>query len=96
MRRRDLLKFGLDHHLYGERARQGRVVFFDPPLGTDLRELKTNVRHAIGPMLFYRVEYRGLADVCFTSFVHIPDADRVAPECRLLGAHGIMPSIQAA
>jgi predicted metal-dependent phosphoesterase TrpH len=89
-RQGNLLRFNLDHHLYGERAHAGKVAFFEPPEEADLRLLKKKIRRELGPIRFYRVQHQRLVEECLTTFVHLPDVDRIGPECQILAAHGIV------
>lgn len=88
-RRRDLLRYNLDRHLYGSRASTCRVAFFEPPGGTELWALKQVARSAVGPMRFYRLQAGEVIETCFTSFVHMPDEDRIDAETTILQRHGV-------
>ncbi len=86
---RDLLRFELDRHLWGDDAQRCRVLWFDAPPGLDLERLKATLRRGIGPLRFYRVVSGGLRDTTFTSYLHLPDPEDVARECWLLARLGL-------
>ncbi len=91
-RKRNLLRFNLDRVLYGKRAHLCRIVFFDADPRLDLRAFKKKLRQSIGPIRFYSVRYEDIEETSFTSFVHMPDRDRIPIECGILRAHG-MPGV---
>ncbi len=78
---RDLTRFELDRHLWGEAAERCCLIYYDPPSGQDSEDLKALLRRGIGQMRFYRVVFDLLRDTCFTSFLHMPDPQDVDREC---------------
>ncbi len=90
---RDLLRFALDQHLWGEKARHCRVLWFDAAPGTDLELLKAELRRGIGAMRFYRVVAEGLRDTAFTSYLHLPDPEDIDRECWHMSRLGLMDPI---
>jgi predicted metal-dependent phosphoesterase TrpH len=85
----NLLRFALDRHLFGTDADRCEILFVRSPPERDLRPLKIRIRHRLGPMTFYRVRWRDRVDTCMTSWIHIPDPDRLALECTRLAAFGV-------
>ncbi|MFH1466839.1 MAG: PHP domain-containing protein [Pseudomonadota bacterium] len=86
---RDLLRYELDLHLFGERARCCRVLWFDTPPQLDFPAFKRSLRAAVGSMRFYRLICGPLKDSTFTSWLHIPDRPDVPREAWHLARLGI-------
>ena len=94
-RNRNLLKFNLDHALFGQNAKKCIIVFIIPPNHSNFREFKILIRKSIGKIHFYRLNYKGIIDVHFDSFIHMPDENRVDIECGYLRQFGIkIPQIK--
>ena len=86
---RDLLRFELDRHLWGDAAGRCCVLYHDPPPDSDPELFKSALRRGIGPMRFYRVVARPIRDTSFTSWLHMPDPDDVDRECWHLARLGL-------
>jgi predicted metal-dependent phosphoesterase TrpH len=93
LKHRDLLRFALDHHLYGERAASYRIIFFHNPRGESLRRIKQQIRGTLGKIKFYRVTCQNMTDTFFTSYVHIPDEEDINWECWVLQQAGSLVSL---
>lgn len=86
---RDLLRFELDRHLWGDDAERCCALYYDPPPGLDPEALKLSLRRMIGKMRFYRLVVGQLRDTSFTSFLHMPDPEDVDRECWHLARLGL-------
>jgi len=86
---RDLLRFELDRHLWGDGAGRCELLYYDPDEGLDPVALKTELRGGIGNMRFYRLVAGALRDTSFTSFLHMPDPEDVDRECWHLATLGL-------
>ncbi len=86
---RDLLRFELDRHLWGDRSGRCCVLYHDAPPGLDPELLKGRLRHGIGAMRFYRLVTSTIRDTCFTSWLHMPDPEDVDRECWHLARLGL-------
>ncbi len=86
---RDLLKFNLDDSFWGRDAALCFILFFENKAGINLVKLKRKLRHRIGAMLFYRIRYKDIEDIHFTSLIHISVEKNLARELYCLNRLGI-------
>ncbi len=93
LKQRELLRFALDHHLYGERAVVYRIIFFRNPQGESLRRIKQHIRGTLGKIRFYRVTCQNMTDTFFTSYVHMLDEANLNRECWVLQQTGSFVSL---